>query len=351
MTGHPPLPLRTGPGWKETRPRETGHRIAWESKGAIRFSSTDFKEIVSSASVGPVESPLAFESQSGLLYRYACPDWSGRRSLNGILGIDPATGNSANIFPLHPLRWVPWMLQAVAGKPLLLGLVVTDASRSDRPGIVLHHQIGLFHTSGRKSLLRNLPVGCRHPVGVDPARDLILFHGPDGYQLVDSKGRRKLLLSDPAWGDGRFGAAFRPGSEEILIGGAELSSLRPSKPKRQALCQNAYQPSWIDGQRILYGENSGSLSLLEKDGGHHGEIVSIAGNRHPELKMARPAQISPDGRFFALPLTRRAPLHSDVAGKDRSHWTEHQTLVVGDLEKREIWQHPGPVEQCAWAGL
>lgn len=350
MNGPRKLPLRTGPGWKETSPRATRHRIAWESNGEIRIAPTDFSRICRSAKVGPVESPLTYDPDDDRLYRYACPDWDSSRNANGILGVAPSTGTADPHFPLHPLRWVPWLLQKIPGKPLLLGLVVTDASRAERPGIVLQHQIGLFHTREKKSLLRNLPAGCRHPVAAAPERDRILFHGPDGFQLVSLKGRRQLVLADPSWGDGRAGAAFRPDSEEILIGGAELSVLRPSEPRRSVLGKNASFPSWIDAERLLFAGNSGELSLLSIANGQTANVVSVVGNRHPEIKKARPAAISPDGRYFAVPLTRRAPFHPDTVHADQPLWSERQTLVIGDLEEQELWQHPGPVEQCTWAG-
>lgn len=343
------LPLRPGPGWREVQPRSTGHRIAWESGGRILIAPTDFSRIQKSVAVGPVEAPLVYDHDTDRIYRYGCSSWGGSRSMNGILSIDPASGEWENLFPLHPLRWVPWMLQKVPGKPLLVGLVVTDASRADKPGIVLQHQIGLFHTSERKSLFRSVPSGCSHPVAADSSRDRILFHGPDGFQLVTTKGRRQLLLTDPAWGDGRAGAAFRPDSEELVIGGAELSLLRPSQPRRISLAKNAAFPSWIDRDHLLYCENSGSLSWLDTEQGRTNGIVSIPGNRYPELKKARSARISPDRRFFAVPLTRRAPFHSDAIQPGQPLWSERQTLIIGDLERREFWQHPGSVDQCVWA--
>jgi len=345
------MPLRTGPGWREVPPRPTGLRIAWESAGRIRIAETDFRAPLDGGPAGPVDSPLVYDADDGFLYHYGCPDWSGTRGRNGITRIDPTTGRSELHFPLHPLRWVPWMLFKIPGKPLLMGLVVTDASRPERPGIVLQHQLGLFHTGEKKSLYRPLPAGCQHPVAVAPGSDRLLFHGTDGYQIVNLKGHRRLLLSDPVWGDGRSGGAFHPGAGDFVIGGAEMALYRPSERRRTLLTRGGAFPAWTDGGRgLLFCGSSSDLAELTPETGERRAIVSIPGNRHPELKRARPPALSPDERYFALPLTHRSPFHSEVVRPEQPLWSERQTLVIGDRKTRELWQHPGPVAQCEWAG-
>jgi hypothetical protein len=230
-------------------------------------------------------------------------------------------------------------------------LVVTDASRSDRPGVILRHQIGLFQTTERKSLYRPLPAGCQHPVAAATENDRLLFHGPDGYQIVDLRGRRQLLLSDPAWGDGRGGGAFRPARGELAIGGPALALYRMAARERVALAGAGAFPAWVDaGRGLFFAENSGHLALLDPESGEREDIVSIPANSYPEWKRARPATSSPDERYFALPLTRRAPFHAETVRADQPSWSERQTLVIGDRHRKELWQHPGPVHQCAWAG-
>lgn|GEM_PF-5734556 len=345
------LPLRTGAGWREVEPRTTEWRIAWEGSSRIFLSDTNFKNPLDAGSAGGVDSPLAYNESLNRLFRYYCPALGNRDRENGILGIDPVSGKREMQCQLHPLRMVPWMLQTVPEKSLLVGLVVTDASQNDRPGIVLQHQIGLFHLAQNKSLLRQLPDGCLHPVASSPQSDRLLFHGPDGFQLVNLKGHRKLLLSDPAWGDGRSGAAFHPANHTFVIGGPSLTLYNPATRDRTTIAKGGCFPVWTqDGDTLFHALDSASLSAANCKDGENYDIVSIPGNRHPERKKARPVELSPDQRFFALPLTRRAPYHAKTVVQDQPAWTEHQTLIIGDLEKRELWQYPGPIHQCAWVG-
>ncbi|MBC2600437.1 WD40 repeat domain-containing protein [Puniceicoccus vermicola] len=346
------LPLRTGSGWKEVPPRETPWKIAWEGGGSLHFSDTTFRKIISGGPSGSVEAPLAYDPDSHRVFRYYCPSLAPRERENGLLSINPDTGAREMTFPLHPLRMMPWMLQKVPGRPLLMSLVVTDTSRPERPGIVLQHQLGLFHLSEKKSLFRNLPAGCQHPVAASPASDRLLFHGPDGYQLLNLKGHRQLLLSDSVWGNGRGGAAFHPSRQTFAIGGPHLALYDPNQRQRQELCSGGAFPAWTpEGQSLFYATSSSDLRLYHLETGAQEEIVSIPANRHPELKKARSVEISPDGRYFALPITRRSPYHSETVRPDQPLWSEHQTLLIGDRENRELWQHPGPVDYCSWTGI
>lgn len=351
MTPSRKLPLRTGTNWKEVPARASGWRIAWESARNLLIAGTDFQQLTPAGSIGSVDSPLAYDPDGDRIYRYYCPSLTSRDRANAIIAIDPGTGRRETTFTLHPLRTVPWMLAKVPHHPLLVGLVVTDTSRPERPGIVLQHQLGMFHLREKKSLYRNLPAGCQHPVAASPATDRLLFHGPDGYQLLNLKGHRQLLLSDAAWGNGRGGAALHPTRREFAIGGAELACYDPAQRVRTPLGFAGSFPVWHpDQSQLFYSTSSSDLFCYDTETGLREEILSIPANRHPELKRARPVEISPDGRYFALPITRRAPYHADSVRPDQPLWSEHQTLVIGDLERREIWQFPGSVDQCLWVG-
>lgn len=346
------LPLRTGSGWKEVQPRTSPWKIAWEGNGLLYTADTAFAKILPAGPAGSVEAPLAYDGDSDRLFRYYCPALISRDRANGLIAIDPNTGTREMSFSLHPLRMMPWLLKKIPNRPLLLALVVTDATQPDRPGIVLQHQLGLFHLTEKKSLFRNLPAGCQHPVTSSPESDRLLFHGPDGFQLVNLKGHRQLLLSDPEWGDGRRGAAFHPSRKTLAIGGPHLTLYEPGTQRRERLVKGGSFPAWDpEGKRLFYATSSSDLFLYDCETGNHEPIVSIPANRHPELKKARPVELSPDGRFFALPLTRRAPFHAESVADDQPLWSEHQSLVIGDLEKKEIWQHPGLVNHCSWSGI
>ncbi len=345
------IPLRTGPGWREIHPRPTPWKIAWEGGGAIHIADTAFEQVLNGGPAGAVESPLAYAPETNRLYRYYCPSLSSRDRENGLLSVNPENGCREMAFPLHPLRTAPWMLHKVPDHPYLLALVVTDASRPERPGIVLQHQLGIFHLAERKSLLRNLPTGCQHPVAASPETDRLLFHGPDGYQILNLKGHRRRLLSDPTWGNGRGGAAFHPRQSALVIGGIQMALHEPEGTHRRELVPGGCFPVWTpDEQSLLFATSSSDLHCYHLAEGSREEIVSIPANRYPELKKARPAAISPDGRYFALPITRRSPLHPETVRADLPSWSEHQTLLIGDFYQKEVWQYPGPVDYCTWAG-
>jgi len=345
------LPLRSGSGWKEIPPRETAWRIAWEGGDRIFAADTAFQQVIDGGSPGAVEGPLAYDAESRRLFRYYCPSLTQRNQQNGLLSVDPVSGNREMYFPLHPLRTLPWLLRKVPGRPLLVALVITDSSRPDRPGIVLRHQLGLFHLKEKKSLFRDLPAGCQHPVAASPETDRLLFHGPDGYQLVNLKGHRQFLLSDAAWGDGRRGGAFHPASKTLAIGGFRISLYNPAERSRKELPTDGCAPAWSPcGQKLFFSHSSSDLHSLDIATGKQEEILSIPANRYPELKKARPAELSPEGRYFALPITRRAPLHAESQRPGQPSWSEHQSLVIGDLNRKEFWQQPGPVDSCTWIG-
>ncbi|MEM0964831.1 MAG: hypothetical protein AAGJ81_01605 [Verrucomicrobiota bacterium] len=331
-------------------PRPCKWRIAWENNEEICVAKTDFSNVGSLGAPGMVESPLAYDPNTNLLYRYYCPSLATRNQVNGVIAINLSSGEREMCFTLNPLRTVPWMLQKIPDKPFLVGLVVTDASRTEKPGIVLQHQLGLFDLDQKKSLLRALPNGCQHPVTASPASDRLLFHGPDGFQQVSLRGRRRLTLSGSDWGDGRDGAAFHPRNSSIVVGGPSLSLFEPLRRRRTEWVKSGGGfPVWNeDASTLFFSENSGSLSRYNPASEVAESIVSIPANRHPERKKSRPVALSEDQRYFALPLTRRSPFHAETSNSDQPAWIEHQTLVIGDLENQEIWQFPGPVNQCIW---
>ena len=351
MISHRKLPLRTGHGWKEIQPRGIRWQIAWEGAGRLHSADTGFGRIVHAGPSGAVESPLVYDPVQHRFLRYYCPSLESRDRENGLLSVDPDTGEREMHFPLHPLRTVPWLLKKIPDRPILMALVVTDTSRADRPGIVLRHQLGLFHIDEQKSLFRDLPAGCQHPVAASPETDRLLFHGPDGYQLINLRGHRKLVLSDEVWGNGRHGAAFHPTHRTLAIGGSQLALYEPGRKERKPLPTDGCTPAWSpDGGRLFFSTSSSDLHCIDPATHQREEIITIPANRHPEIKKARPVEFSPDGKFFALPMTRRAPYHADTLRSGQPSWSEKQSLLIGDLERKELWQHPGPVDYCVWIG-
>ena len=351
MTSRLKIPLRTGPGWKEVAPRPTPWRIAWEGDGRIQIAPTSFETTMNAGPTGAVEAPLAYDAESDSLFRYYCPSLDERNATNALLRIDPHSGRREHWFTLHPLRTLPWLLAKVPNHPLLIALVVTDTTRPDRPGIVLQHQLGLFHLAKRNSVFRNLPAGCQHPIAAAPESDRLLFHGPDGFQIVNLKGKRQLLLSSSIWGKGHGGGAFHPRQPSFAIGGLNLSLYEPSTRQHKDLVAGGCFPSWHpSGETLFCATSSSDLWCIRPDTMEKQEIVSIPANRYPELKRARPVEFSPDGRYFALPITRRAPFHAETVQADQPAWSERQCLLIGDLNRQEIWQNPSPVSHCTWAG-
>ena len=341
------MPLRTGNGWKEVSPRPTGLVVAWEAGQKIYLAGTDFQNVREAGTTGPVDSAIAADTESGSLYRYTCTTGSFGPQRNEIVRISVADGSRSTFQTLHPLRWIPWFFAKVEEQPLLAGLVVTDASRPERPGVILQHQLGLFDLRTERSVYRRLPGGCQFPLAWDLKQNRILFHGPDGYQEVDLHGKRRLRLEGTARGDGRGGACFHPGNPTLVIGGEALRAYDPRTREHRILHPDAIMPRWDPrGESLYFSEHSGNLLRIPAGTDTPETLVAIANCTHPEIKHARPPTFSPDGCYLALPLTRRAPLSPDALQPGQPTWSERQTLLIADLVKQEIWQRPGPVAQC-----
>jgi len=345
------LPLRAGIGWKEIKPKPIEWTLAWESRGRLLIAKTDFVQVKDLGSVGQVESTLTYDPEGGRLYRSRSSLHVLRQANNDISSYDPISGAKDTFCEIHPLRWIPWFLHKIHKKPLLVGLVVTDASRPEKPGIELLHQIGLFHLKEKKSIYRPLPAGCQFPMGLDQHKERILFTGQDGFQLVNFRGKRLLRLPPSENLEGRGGVGFHPSNGSFLLSGNGIYSCQPGDGRLQKIHSEGLHPTWCQkGEWIYFLPHSGELHRLNPASGKSDFILSTIQCKHPEIKMARPPVFTPDGRYAALPITRRAPLDTAHLEAGQPTWAEHQTLVVLDLEKNQFWQKPGPVLQICWVG-
>ena len=345
------LPLRTGKEWREIPPRATQWKLAWESRSRIFVSHTDFRKVMDLGSTGEMESALSHDPEGGFLYRFRSSLHALGSAYNEITAMNPLSGEKKSFFSIHPLRWIPWFLHKLCDKPILIGLVVTDASRPEKPGVELLHQIGLFHLKENRSVYRPLPAGCQFPLGLDHAKERILFSGPDGFQLVNLKGKRILRLPPGENWEARGGVGFHPKDGSFLLSGNGIHLCRPAEGGLRKIHSEGIHPTWSpDGEWIYFLKHSGELHRLHPESGTLEFILSTIQCRHPEIKMARPPVFSPDGQYAALPITRRAPLDTTHLKAGQATWSEHQTLVVLDLNQKMFWQHPGPVLQACWAG-
>lgn len=343
------LPVRAGIGWKEVHPRSIGWQLAWESRGRLHLGETDFDRSIDLGTTGEVESSLAYDAESDRLYRFRSSLHSLNQSYNEITSFCPRTGQKDTAWQIHPLRWIPWFLAKLASKPILVGLVVTDASRPEKPGINLLQQIGIFHLQDRKSIYHPLPAGCQFPVAIDQKNEHLLFHGVDGFQWVTLRGKRIAQLSrNDSW-EGRTGAAFHPRDGSVLLSGHGLFHYKPGQGAPSKIHEEGVQPAWSpNGQSIYFLKHSGELYQLDPRSGRTEQILSTIQCRHPEIKMAKAPLFTTDGKYAALPITRRSPLDTANLSPGQPAWTEQQALVVLDLEKKQFWQKPGPVSQVCW---
>lgn len=343
---HPHLPLKPGMGWKTVPPRATDWTLFWISGQKLLRSTSDFTSIENLGDMGPVESPFAIDPEGGRIFRYRSSNPLGADDRNDIVAFTGGRGSPGKVaFKLHPNRWVPWMLHYLPGAKSLLGLVSLGLPPAKGAGVRIEHRLGYFNLSNQREHLFSLPPDCFTPLAFNRRSNEVLFHGVTGFQCVDRAGRLQWKQG-PHGIDRPWGASTDTLSGGWLVGGAPLIHLPGKGSSCAIVAKEGLFPVWHpNGKSLFLARSSGDLFLFHPASGEWEPVCSIAGNRHPEMKRGRPVSLSPDGRYFALPLTRRAPLGE--ASGIRS-WSEHQTLCIGDLQLRELWQHPGPVSEIAW---
>ncbi|MGE9295129.1 MAG: hypothetical protein ACQKBV_02425 [Puniceicoccales bacterium] len=338
------LPLSLAPGWKNAPPRSTGRTLVWQSEGRWVASDTDFANPRNLGPVAQVECPPATDGERGAAYYYHCAGWGAQRDVSEIRRGDLAAGGSEPVFQLGLNKWALWLCRYLPERHSIAALVATEMPRRNDGGVVIQHQLGLFDLENQRSLLTLLPRDCFYPLALDPASERVLFHGAEGYQVVDFSGKRLWKLGGRGLPDGRGGAFHPEKPDAIVLGGDGLMLVRQSG-EFERIHERGLNPVWSpDGETLYYSESSSDLWRWDPKTRARECLLAVAGNRYAEVNRARPVVVSPDGLFAAVTLTRRIQrqsLDGAVGGEPKANWAEWRAVCILDLQNREVWQTPG----------
>ncbi len=343
----PPLALLLAKGWKTVAPRASGHKLVWQSGSQLYCSDTHFENPRLLGQVGPVDCPVAVDPVRGLTYRYVSPDSFATKDYSELRSFNLESGVSERLFALDLNKWVIWLLRYIPRNDVLLALVSTHMPGE---GIHIQHQLGLFDLRKKQSLLVPLPRDAFIPLDVDTERQEVLFHGVEGYQWIHYSGHRHLQLRDRELPDGR-GAAFHPTRPIVALGGGKVVLYHRDEQRFDTLTSSGQHPVWaVDGNTLWYAESSGDLFCYDMKERVAERILCVAGNPYADIKHVRPVKLSADGRYLAAVLTRRIKrrLEEGASPDNEPLFRFSHAIVVADLERREIWQHPGFSPNFDW---
>ncbi|MEO0795327.1 MAG: hypothetical protein AAFX93_09205 [Verrucomicrobiota bacterium] len=338
------LPLTLAHGWKKVPPRATGRRLVWQKDGQWWASDTDFAAPLKLGPVGPLECPLAVNAARDCAYRYHCADWSDRRDTSEIRSVSLVDGKAETLFRLGLNKWAIWLCHYLPKRDYLVGLIATEMPRRADGSVVIQHQLGLFDLNKRRSLLVALPRDCFYPLDVNLQQEWVLFHGVEGFQVVDFKGRRLWRWGPKGLPEGR-GGMFHPEHSELAALGGGGIVLIDRQGKLQPVHDRGLNPVWHPaGKQLYFAESSSDLWRWDSETTHTERLLAVAGNRYSEVNRARSPRLTKDGRYAAVTLTRRVrreALPESVGPNTGPSWVEWRAICIIDLVEQEVWQAPG----------
>lgn len=338
-----PLPLLLGKGWKQVAPRPIGKKLVWEGDGRLHSAEADFANVHVLGKVGRVDCPIAIDPVRRIAMRYVCQDHGGQ-DFSELRSYHLELGTQSRIFRLGLNQWVLWLLRHIPREDVVLALVATHMPGE---GLRIQHQLGLYDLARSRSLLVPLPRDAFCPVDVHPGRQEVLFHGVEGWQVIDYHGRRLAQLKTRELPLGR-GGAIHPERPLVALGGGGITLWNREHGAFQNIHRQGQHPVWSpDGESLWFSESSSDLFVHDLANGATERILSVAGNPHAEISMARPVASTADGAYLALPISRKVK-RSDADKSSGSRFSFHQSLVVIDRAARELWQYPGKVSNLAW---
>lgn len=352
----PPLKLELAEGWREVAPRSDVPDLLAEMDGRLLHLASDLSVRRDFGKVGPVDCPLALDRINLRAFRYVSKaGFGGGADYSQLRSYDLKTGNSfpALNLPLH--QWVLWLLEWIEGGTgtpgQLLGLVASD--RTDELGVCIDHH--LFALTPGEERVRRRPL-CRdayRPLAFSRKRRELVFSGAEGTYLLSMTGERKQSLPKERCESGEGGSFDPSGAPRVALAGAGLHLWDFESGDCERLAKLGRHPVWsADGRALWYRESSADLHCIDMKTRETTRILAAAGQRERELWFARPASLSRCGRYAAASLTARRlrgmqQNASSGGERERVYRYEH-ALVIMDLERRELWQAPGPASQVQW---
>lgn len=335
-------PLLLGKGWQQVGPRAIGKKLLWESGGKLHLSDTDFSQPHVLGAVGRIDCPVAVDPVRRMAFRYTCPDQNGK-DYSEIVAYHLDLGTRARIFALGLNQWMVWLLRHLPKEDVLIGLVATDMPGE---GVRILHQLGLFDLKKSRSLLMPLPRDAFCPVDIHSGKREVLFHGAEGWQIIDYSGKRLAHLRSRNIPLGR-GGALHPSRPLVAIGGGGIALWNRERNAIQQIHKQGQEPAWSpDGNHLYFSESSSDLFCHTLANGRTERILSIAGNKQAEITRARAPSMTDDGCHLALSLTRKI---KRTGGDSKGlRFTYQHSLVIADLESRTLWQHPIEANHPVW---
>lgn len=336
------FPLKLAPGWRQIRPQSCDWLLIWRHESKLWRAQTDLSERALLGQVGPVDCPIAVDPSRDAAYRYACGEPGSLRDFSEIRAFSLGAGESQHPFTLDRRKWILWMCHYLPGPQVLVALV---ASEMPSTRLAIQHQLGFFDLRQRRSLLVNLPRDAFTPLALDAPRRRVLFHGAEGYQLVDFTGKRLARLSGRGLPEGR-GADFHPTQPIVALGGGELTLWRIDRQRFERLPARGVNPVWThQGKGLLFRPHSGALARWTPADERVECILEVVASRFPEQHHARAPVLTPDERYAAVTISRRLRRETPTG----TALVDKHGLAIVDLDEQTVWQLPIHTENFAWA--
>lgn len=341
-----PLPIVTSGGWKQVEPQATGNWLVWTHDQTLWSASTDFQQPQGLGVVGPSPCPVAIDAARGRIFRYVSPPLASKVDYSEIRSFQPGSPTIERIVSLDPGWWLVWMLEYLPKHNSLIGLVCTSRDPNE---INIRFSLGLFDLDSGRSRRIPLPREAFVPQAFDRRKNRVLFHGADGYQVLDLKGQRQMVLQGSDLPEGR-GADFHPHLPILALGGRKIMLWHLDSGRFETVHESGLAPAWsADGRSLFFRESSGDLMVWKPETGPAQFVLKVAGTRYNEIHLAGKPAISRNGRLVAVNLCRRTASGITHAS-GTPVFNERHSLAVLDCEEKTIWQHPVRAENLAWLG-
>lgn len=351
----PELKIDFADGWHESKPSAEAPRLLAEESAHLHRLAPDLQRSHDFGPVGPVDCPIAYDPVRRLAFRYVCASGFRRGDFSQLRAFSVDRGESYALKELPLSQWVLWFLDwidATEDQPgQLFGLLAMDRPMNDQ--VVIEHRLFAYKLGAEQVNLRLLCRDAYKPLSFSRKRRELVFAGADGIYLLSLRGERKLSLPAEASATGN-GAAFDPsGAGRVILGGDGLHLWDVERNRCQRLTRHGRHPVWApDGRGVWYRESSADLHYYDLAKNESRKVVSMGQQRHPEFWYARPACLSPCGRFLALSLTEKvlrgvSRKGSADASPERVFVHKH-ALCAMDLEAKTYWSRGGFANHLRW---
>ncbi len=335
--------------WQEVAPCADAPSLLVECEGQLGHIGSDGSLIRDFGLVGPVDCPLAYDSESRTAYRYVCGADLSRRDFSQLNAYALDRGSVETLCELPLNQWALWLLTWIRGDDgrggQLFGLMASDLPIEGQ--VCLQHRLFALDPERPLPRFRALCRDAYKPLAFSKRRRQLIFSGAEGTYLIGLNGERVRTLASeqrpPA-----DSASFDPSG----AGRVALSSEGPTlwdleSGRSQQLTKRGRQPVWSpQGDSIWYADSSGALHRYDLIDQRSERVLSIKANRFPDFWKSRLVCISPCGRYLAAMLLARKLVgvtrKSGGIDKNEKVYQDENCFCVLDLEAQSFWRVEGP---------